>query len=69
LWNHFLECEGVLPYLSVEFLNMDLMLRYVRQQRWRDVFSFVGNVIAVWCDLLSTCALDIDLVWSLANLP
>jgi hypothetical protein len=50
-------------------LNEHLLLRYVAQRRWRDVFSFVGNVIAVWCDLLSTCALNVDIVWSLMYLP
>jgi hypothetical protein len=69
LWNHFLECECVSPYMSAEFLNFDLLLRYVRLRKWRDVFTFVGSVIGVWCDLLSTCALDIDVVWALAHLP
>jgi hypothetical protein len=69
LWSHFLECTYVSSYLTAEFLEEHLLLRYVTQRRWRDVFSFVGNVIVVWCDLLSTCALDVDVVWSLMYLP
>jgi hypothetical protein len=29
----------------------------------------VGNVVGIWCDHLSTCALDVDTVWSLSHLP
>jgi hypothetical protein len=69
LWMHFLECECVLPFLSAEFLGKELLLRYVRTGRWRDVFSMIGEIILIWCDLLSTCALDIETVQSLAFLP
>jgi hypothetical protein len=69
LWNHFFECECVMPYLAAEFISKELLLRYAHQGRWRDVFSVIGSVIGVWCDLLSTCALDVDIVWALANLP
>ncbi len=69
LWYHFFECDCVLPYLSAEFLSKELLLRYARADRWRDVFSVIGEVIWVWCNILSTCALDIDLVHSLAHLP
>jgi hypothetical protein len=69
LWVHFFECECVLPYLASEFLSKQLLFRYVDQRRWRDVFSLIGNVILIWCDLLSTCSLDVDTVWSLAYIP
>ncbi len=69
LWLHFFECECVFPYLAAEFLSTQLLFRYVEQRRWRDVFSLIGNVIVVWCELLSTCALDVDIVWSLVYLP
>jgi hypothetical protein len=69
MWSHFLECECVLPLLSAEFLGKELLLRYARANRWRDVFSMIGEVTLIWCDLLSTCALDIDTVQSLAYLP
>ncbi len=69
IWSHFFECEFVLPYLLADFLSLDLLLRYVRVGKWRDVFTIVGDVIRVWCDHLSTCSLDLDVVFSLANLP
>ncbi len=69
VWNHFLECECVTPYLSAEFISKELLIRYARGGRWRDVFSLIGSIIGIWCDLLSTCALDVDVVWSLAHLP
>jgi hypothetical protein len=69
LWSHFLECECALPMLSAEFLGMELLLRYAQANRWRDVFAMIGEVILIWCDLLSTCVLDIDIVQSLAHLP
>jgi hypothetical protein len=69
LWNHFFECEAVSPFLSAEFISCELMFYYVRGGRWRDAFALIGNVIGVWCDHLSTCALDVDTVWSLAYLP
>jgi hypothetical protein len=69
LWRHFLECDAISPFLASEFLCTDLLLRYVHQNRWRDVFAFVGNVVGIWCDHLSTCALDVDTVWSLSHLP
>jgi hypothetical protein len=69
LWAHFLECESAAPYLAADFLSMDLLLRYARSNRWRDVFTVIGEVLKIWCDLLSTCALDVDDVHSLAHLP
>ncbi len=69
LWSHFLECESVSPSLAAEFLGKELLLRYASSNRWRDVFAMIGEVVMVWCDWLSTCALDIDIVRSLAHLP
>jgi hypothetical protein len=69
IWKHFLECETVLPFLSREFVSLELLMRYVNTGRWRDVFSLIGEIIRIWCDLLSTCALDIDVVQSLAHIP
>jgi hypothetical protein len=48
---------------------MELLLRYAQANRWQDVFAMIGEIILIWCDLLSTCALDIDIVQSLAHLP
>ncbi len=67
IWSHFLECECVLPFLAAEFLGKELLLRYVLSNRWRDAFAMIGEVILIWCDLLSTCALDVDIVQSLAG--
>jgi hypothetical protein len=69
VWSHFFECEFVVPYLAADFLSLGLMLRYVRVGKWRDVFTIIGDVTRTWCDLLSTCAMDLDAVYSLANLP
>jgi hypothetical protein len=69
IWSHFFDCEAVSPYLSAEFLSKELLLRYVLANRWRDVFALIGDVITIWCDMLSTCALDVDIVYSLAQLP
>jgi hypothetical protein len=69
LWSHFFECETMQPYLIAEFISRELLLYYVRRGRWRDVFALIGFVVGVWCDHLSTCALDVDVVWSLAYLP
>jgi hypothetical protein len=69
LWSHFLECESMLPFLTAEFLSKELLLRYALANRWRDAFAMIGEVIMIWCDMLSTCALDIDIVQSLAHLP
>jgi hypothetical protein len=69
LWDHFLECEYVLPFLSRDFIGMELLLQFVRNNRWRDVFTIVGDVLRIWSDALSTFALDMDVVISLANLP
>ncbi len=69
LWMHFLECESATPFLTAEFFGKELLLRYALAGRWRDVFSVIGEVILIWCDLLSTCALDVDTVQSLPHLP
>ncbi len=69
LWFHFFECECASPYLNANFLGMDILLRYARSGRWLDVFSVIGEVLMIWCDLMSTCALDVDDVQALAHLP
>jgi hypothetical protein len=69
LWSHYFDCECLMPYLSAEFLGKELFMRYIHAGRWRDMFSVIGEVVRVWCDMLSTCALDIDTVHSLAHLP
>jgi hypothetical protein len=69
LWAHFLECEYVTPFLARDFISMELLLNFVRGNRWRDVFTIVGDVLRIWGDALSTFALDMDIVISLAHLP
>ncbi len=69
IWRHFFTCEALLPYLSREFLYLEVMMRFVARGKWRDVFAIIGEVIGIWCDFLSTCALDIDIVHSLAQIP
>jgi hypothetical protein len=69
IWRHFFNCEAVQPFLSQEFLSLNLMMRFIGQGKWRDVFSLIGDVVGIWCDLLSTCALDVDVVRSLAQIP
>jgi hypothetical protein len=69
IWSHFFECEAVAPYLAAEFLSLELLFRYVRVGKWRDVFTVIGDVTRVWCDLLSMCVLDLEVVLSLSNLP
>jgi hypothetical protein len=68
-WGHFLECEIVQPFLLAEFIEKDLLLDYARGGRWRDAFTIVGEVIRIWGEVLSTFALDVDVVASLAHLP
>jgi hypothetical protein len=59
----------VQPFLLAEFIERDLLLDYVRERRWRDVFTIVGEVVRIWGEMLSTFALDVDIVASLAHLP
>jgi hypothetical protein len=69
LWEHFFECQAVLPFLLAEFIERDLLLEYVRERRWRDAFTIMGEVVRIWGEMLSTFALDVDVVASLAHLP
>jgi hypothetical protein len=69
IWRHFFECDFVAPYLAADFLSLELLLRFARVGKWQDVFTIIGDVTRIWCDLLSTCALDLDVVYSLCNLP